>query len=77
MTITTGEVRAAGSKITGTTEHGEVVVIDRNQLMAFADNTRDWRRVRVRWNGRVVAISTTAWVHASPVQDARRAGYFS
>lgn len=67
MNMTTGEVRAAGSKITGTTDKGEVVVIDRNQLIAFAENARDWRRVRVKWNGTLVAISATAWLHASPV----------
>ena len=73
VNMTTGEVRAAGSKITGTTDKGETVVIDRNQLIAFAENARDWRRVRVRWNGTVVAISTTAWEHASPVTNSRRA----
>jgi hypothetical protein len=71
---TNSEVRAAGSRIAGTTEQGETVTIDRNQLMVFAENARDWRRVRVRWNGRIVAISATAWLHASPIDDVRRAG---
>jgi hypothetical protein len=75
VNMTTGEVRATGSKITGTTDKGEMVIIDRNQLISFAENARDWRRVRVRWNGTVVAISTTAWVHASPIVNGRRAAH--
>jgi hypothetical protein len=71
-----GEVRAAGSKISGTTEKGEIVVIDRHQLISFAENARDWRRVRVKWNGELVAISATSWLHANPVQESRRAGFF-
>jgi hypothetical protein len=75
VNMTTGEVRTTGSKITGTTDKGEMLIIDRNQLISFAENARDWRRVRVRWNGTVVAISTTAWLHASPVVNGRRAAH--
>jgi hypothetical protein len=67
-----GEVRTAGSRIAGTTDSGETVVIEQNQIMSFAEYARDWRRVRVRWNGGVVAISATAWLHSNPVEAQRR-----
>jgi hypothetical protein len=67
-----GEVRIACSKITGTTDRGETVVIEQEQLICLAEHTRDWRRVRVRWNGEILSISSTAWEHATPLIERTR-----
>jgi hypothetical protein len=67
-----GEVRIACSKIAGTTGEGETVVIEQHQQICLADHSRDWRRVRVRYNGEILSISATAWEHATPVIERTR-----
>jgi hypothetical protein len=50
--------------------NGSFVLIPRFEVLSWHADLRDWRRVRVLWNGTPYIVSRSAWDNASPVPAA-------
>jgi hypothetical protein len=42
------------------------IVIPKHELVTWHSDLRDWRRVKISWNGHVYVVSRTAWDNALP-----------
>jgi hypothetical protein len=46
---------------------GEWIAIPRLELVAWHSEMRDWRRIKIAWNGAVYVVSRAVWDSALPM----------
>jgi hypothetical protein len=56
---------------------GIIKYIPRSAALVWRGQARDWRRVKVEWQGELYLISRSAWEGACPSEPVRQRGFNS